>query len=171
MSKVISMNPALLVIDIQEKFFDIGPEVAASLNRAIPCINQALAFFREKKLPIIVVQHIDEAEGLVPGTPGFELPKSLHILSTDQRIHKTYGNAFNKTKLEAVLHDLGVDTVVISGFCAEYCVLSTYRGALDKDFTPVLLRYSLASVNPANIPFVESIHDTISLNILKRAVG
>lgn len=164
------MKSALLVIDIQQKFFGIGPEPATSLHKAVHFINEALTFFRGKKLPIIAIQHIDETEGLVPGIPSFELPKSLKILPTDRRIHKTYGNAFTKTELEMVLRDLGVDTVIISGFCAEYCVLSTYRGALDKDFTPALLRSALASVNPANIPFVESINDTISLNILKKAL-
>lgn len=165
------MKPALLVIDIQQQFFEFGPEVAASLNKAVFFINEAIAFFREKNLPIISIQHIDEARGLVPNTPGFELPKSLNIQPTDRCIHKTYGNAFTKTELETVLHDLGVDMVIISGFCAEYCVLSTYRGALDKDFTPALLRGTIASTNPSNIPFVESINDTISLNILKKALA
>lgn len=164
------MKPALLVVDIQQKFFEYGPETAASLHKAIYFINQAIAFCREKNLPIIVVQHVEEAEGLVPGTPGFELPEALKILPSDRRIHKTYGNAFNKTELESALRELGVDTVVISGFCAEYCVLSTFRGAMDKDFTPALLRWGLASINPANIPFVESVNDTISLNILKKAL-
>lgn len=162
------MKPALLVIDIQQKFFEFGPETATSLNKAVYFINEAIAFFREKNLPIIAIQHIDKAKGLVPGTPGFEMPESLSILPTDRHIYKTYGNAFNKTELETVLRDLDVDTVIISGFCAEYCVLSTYRGALDKDFTPALLSWALASVNPANISFVESINDTISLNILRK---
>lgn len=164
------MKVALLVIDIQQHFFEFGPDVATSLNKAIYFINEALAFFRDKNLPIISIQHIDEAKGLVPKTPGFELPKSLNIQPTDRCIYKTYGNAFTKTELETVLRDLGIDTVIISGFCAEYCVLSTYRGALDKDFTPALLRGTLASINPANIPFVESINETISLNILKKAL-
>ena len=164
------MKPALLVIDVQQKFFEFGPEVANSLNKAIYFINEALTFFREKKLPIIIIQHIDEAKGLVPETPGFELPQSLNILPADRRIYKTYGNAFTKTELESILHDLGVDTVIISGFCAEYCVLSTYRGALDKDLTPALLRGTLASINPSNIPFVENVNDIITLNILQKAL-
>ena len=164
------MKPALLVIDVQQKFFEYGPETAASLHKAIYFINDALAFFREKKLPIIVVQHVDEAEGLVPGAPGFELPESLKILPEDRRVYKTYGNAFNKTELETILRGQGVDTVILSGFCAEYCVLSTYRGALDKDFTPALLRWTLASIHPANIPFVENVNDIITMNVLKKVM-
>jgi hypothetical protein len=57
---------------------------------------------------------------------------------------------------------LGVDTAIITGSCAEYCGLSTYRGAKDLDLTPILLRGSLASANPENIRFVESVSDIIS---------
>jgi nicotinamidase-related amidase len=52
--------------------------------------------------------------------------------------------------------------IILSGYCAEYCVLSTYRGAKDLDFKPVLLRNALASGNRKNIRFVEDISDTIS---------
>ncbi len=164
------MKPALLVVDVQQQFFDIGPAVSDSLHQAIPNINEAIAFFREKGFPVVVVQHADAAGGLIPGQPGFEVSPLLEILPTDPRIHKTYGNAFNKTDLEAMLRGMGVDTVVISGFCAEYCVLSTFRGAMDRDFTPALLRQTLASINPANIPFVENINDTISLRMLKKVL-
>jgi nicotinamidase-related amidase len=68
------------------------------------------------------------------------------------------------------LRNLGVDTVIITGFCAEYCVLSAYRGAQDRDLTPVLLRGSLASSIAENIRFVESISDIISYGALKKVL-
>jgi hypothetical protein len=46
-------------------------------------------------------------------------------------------------------------------------VLSTYRGALDHDFTPIILKGSLASGNPERIRFVEEISETISYGALK----
>jgi len=55
----------------------------------------------------------------------------------------------------------------VTGFCAEYCVLSTYRGAKDLDLTPIILRDSLASDNAEHIRFVEEISETISLGALK----
>ena len=64
-----------------------------------------------------------------------------------------------------------VDTVIITGFCAEYCVLSTCRGAEDVDLTPILLRDALAGSTPENIGFVESIHDVISYGALERVLG
>jgi len=111
---------------------------------------------------------MDKEEKLVPGEEGFELPEELDILPSDLHIHKTYGNSFNKTSLGDKLRDLGVDTVIITGFCAEDCVLSTCRGAEDIDLTPIILRGALASGNLKNIKFVESINDIISYGVLKK---
>jgi nicotinamidase-related amidase len=55
----------------------------------------------------------------------------------------------------------------VSGFCAEFCVLSTYRGAENFDFKPITLKGSLASDNADHIRFVEEISETISFDALK----
>jgi nicotinamidase-related amidase len=61
-----------------------------------------------------------------------------------------------------------VDTVIITGYCAEFCVLSTYRGAQNIDLTPILLIGALASGEPKNIRFVESISQVISFGALRK---
>jgi nicotinamidase-related amidase len=162
------MNPALLVIDVQKAFFGIDPATTQSLDGAIEYINAAIALFRERGLPVICVQHMNKEEKLLPGEEGFDLPEKLNILPSDLHIHKTYGNAFNRTPLEDELKKLGVDTVILTGFCAEYCVLSTCRGAQDVDLTPIIFRGSLASGVPENVKFVESINDLISYGALKK---
>ena len=165
------MKPALLVIDVQKQFFGRTPAADETLSRAIDTINPAIRLFRQKGLPVLCVQHINEADGLLPGTPGFDLPEQLEILATDPHIHKTYGNSFNKTELEQTLKSLNVDTVIITGYAAKNCVLSTYRGALDRDLSPIILRGAIASSNPGNIPFVENINDIISLGALKKVLA
>jgi len=162
------MQPALLVIDVQQEFYKYGPVTAQSLKEAVEYINAAIDLFRKKQLLIVCIQHMDEDEGPLPGTPGFELPVELNILPADVHIHKTYGNSFNKTGLTDLLRERGVDTVIITGFCAEYCVLSTCRGAQDVDLTSIILRGSLASTIPDNIKFVESINNVISYGALKK---
>jgi nicotinamidase-related amidase len=164
----VSMKPALLVIDVQKAFFELDPVTTQSLHDAIEYINAAIALFREKDLPVICIQHMDEDEQLAPGEEGFDLPEGLDILPSDLHIHKTYGNAFNKTSLADELRQLGVDTVIITGFCAEFCVLSTARGAKDLDLTAIILRGSLASGVPENIKFVESISDIVSYGALSK---
>jgi nicotinamidase-related amidase len=157
------MKPALLVIDVQKKFLGINPTMTQS-------INDAIELFREHDLPVISVQHVDEEGDLVPGEEGFELPDSLNILPSDLHIHKTYGNSFTKTSLANELRKQDVDTVIVTGFCAEHCVLSTYRGAQDHDLMPIILRGALASDNLENIEFVERISEIISFEALKKAL-
>jgi nicotinamidase-related amidase len=165
------MKAALLVIDVQKAFFDIDPVTTQSLNDAIEYINAAIVLFRDQNLPVICIQHMDAEENLVPEQEGFDLPEALDILPTDLHIHKTYGNAFNQTPLEDELRKLGVDTVIVTGFCAEFCVLSTARGAKDLDLTAIILRGSLASGVPENIKFVENISDIVSYGVLKQILG
>ena len=165
------MKPALLVIDVQKEFFKSDAQTVQSLNGAIEYINAAIALFRAKNLPIFCVQHINEEDQLVPGAEGFDLPEGLQILPSDGHIHKTYGNALIRPNFMSKIKELEVDTVILSGYCAEYCVLSTYRGAQDLDLTPMLLRNSLASGSPENIKFVESISDIISYGALKKVLG
>jgi len=164
------MRPALLVIDVQKRFFEFGPAISESLENAMAYINPTIALFRKHDLPVICVQHVDEDQGLVPEEEGFAVPEEMDILPTDLHIHKTYGNAFNRTPLAAKLQVLGIDTVILTGFCAEECVLSTYRGAEDIDLTPIVLRGSLASGSKENVRFVENISSVISFSALKKVL-
>lgn len=164
------MKPALLIIDVQNRMFEISPATAESLDKAIKSINDTIAFFREKEYPVFCIQHFHPEENLKPGEPGFDVPESLDLLPTDERIHKQYENSFNKTALLEKLEALDVDTVVVSGFAAEHCVLSTYRGAEDRDLKPILLRGGMATAHAANIQFVESLGDVISFGALKHTL-
>lgn len=159
------MKPALLVIDVQKRFF--RPAATDSLNSAIETINAAIALFRAKDLPVIAVQNTNQNENLVPGEEGFDLPDSLAILPSDLHIHKTYGNSFNKTPLAEELRERGVDTVIVTGYSAAYCVLSGYRGAQDMDLNAMILLGAMASPKAELITFVENITDTISLGALR----
>ena len=154
------MKIALLVIDVQKAYFDA--DSTKSLESAIEYINAAIELFRAKALPVICVQHRDDENNHIPGVEGFDLPESLKILPSDLHIHKTYGNSFNKTPLLDELKKMGVDTVLITGFRAEGCVLSTYRGAMDVDLTPIQLRDAIAGPIKKNNHFVESISSIIS---------
>ena len=162
------MKPALLVIDFQKEFFSISQACSDSLKLAVQYINEAIALFRKEGFPIISIQHKNVNEGLVPGNEGFDVHDSVKLEPQDVRIVKTYGNAFTKTALAERLRELGVDTVIITGFCAEECILSTYVGAEDNDFTPIILRSAIASDNPNRVKFVEEISNLASIGALKR---
>jgi nicotinamidase-related amidase len=160
------MKPALLIIDMQSDFFE-SKQARDSLEAAVEYINSAIELFRKQKLPIIVIQHKNEKRNLIPGKPGFDVHKSIKLTPQDTRITKTYGNSFTKTDLAERLRRLNADTLIVTGFCAEYCVLSTYRGAQDFDFTPIILRNAIASDNAEHIRFVEEITETMSYGALQ----
>jgi nicotinamidase-related amidase len=116
----------------------------------------------EEKWPVVCVQHTNPEDNLVPGQPGFDLPEILKILPEDLHIHKTYSNSFTKTGLADKLREMGVDTVIVTGFAAEACVLATVRGAEDYDLTGMLLRGSIIGGRVEVAPFIESICEIIS---------
>lgn len=161
------MKAALLVIDVQNEFFNYNQACSDSLKSAIQYINAAIDLFRKKNLPIIAIQHKSEEENLVQGKPGFDIPESVKLQPQDMRIVKTYSNSFTKTGLAEKLRELSVDTIIVTGFCAEFCVLSTYKGSQDYDFTPIILKNSIASDNKEHIRFVEEITETITFGALK----
>jgi nicotinamidase-related amidase len=162
----VDLKPALLVIDVQKAFFDFSPFTAQSLHDAIEYINPTIALFRAKGLPVVAVQQLDPSENLVPGQSGFDCPAELKLLPSDLHIHKTYGNAFNRTPLEEALRQQGVDTVILTGYCAEYCVHATYVGAQDRDFAAMLLRDAVASSTPGHARLIESTVDLLSIGAL-----
>jgi len=164
---VSDVKAALLVIDIQNEFFNISQVCTDSLKSAIRYVNAAIALFRKKNLPIVAVQHKSIEDELVPGKSGFDIPEAVKLESSDIRIVKTYGNSFNKTGLAEKLKELGVDTVIITGFCAEQCVLSTYKGAEDINFKPIILKGAIASDNLEHLKSVEEITDTITFGALR----
>jgi nicotinamidase-related amidase len=165
------MKPALLIIDVQKMVFDDNPVRSAELENASRYINAAIDLFRKKNLPVICVQHMNPEDDLVPGRPGFDVPGLLNILPEDLHIHKTYGNSFTKTPLAEKLRGQGVDTVVVTGFAAEGCVLATVRGAEDYDFGSMLLRSSIIGGRQGTATLVESICEIVSFNALEKFLG
>lgn len=166
------MRPALLVVDIQTAFFSRDTVTAVSLGQAVEYTNAAMPLFRAKGLPVVCVIHEDPEDGLVPGSLGFEPHESLRFEPGDLRIVKRTGSAFaGDTKLGKRLRALDIDAVVIAGYCAEYCVLSTCRGARDEGFKAMLLRDALASGHPERIPLVEAINDGLSFGVLQYLLG
>lgn len=154
------MKPALMILDLQKAFY--RGKAIESMNHACEYINAILPTFRGKGLPVIWVKHRDKKEGLVEGNPEFEFIDQLKAVDGEVQIIKEYGNAFNKTECKEILQKNGIDTVIISGYRAEYCVLSTYRGAMDIDLTPILLKGSLAGEDEENVGFVYKISDVIT---------
>lgn len=149
------MTTALLVVDMQNEFFD-EPAGQPSLYSASERINEVIGAFRLRGLPVVVVLD-EEGPSRLPGQSAFEPHRGLNLEAADRRVHKQYNNSFWRTELDEVLKAAGVDTVVVSGWCAEFCVLSTYRGAVERGYRAMLLDGGIASDSPERLRMVEQI--------------
>jgi nicotinamidase-related amidase len=165
------MKPALIVLDIQNVWLDDSKELKRSVEERLGVINATIGWFRRNKLPIVVVYHEEEKMGLVPGIHAFEVPPSVDVEESDVRVVKRYPNAFGKTGLDAVLRKQGCDTVVIEGLSASGCVLATYFGAMDHDFTPYIVKNGVASNVADHVRFAEEVCDTTSVDSLDKLLG
>jgi nicotinamidase-related amidase len=160
---------ALMVIDLQKAYRN--QRNGEAMDQACEYINAVLPLFRKAGLPVVWVQNREADEGVVPGSEGFEFVDALRPEEGEPRIVKDYGNSFNKTGLAEIMRGRAIDTVLLTGYCAEHCVLSTYRGAQDLDLTPVLLKNAIASDERENALFVEKISNIMSYQVLRRMLG
>ena len=165
-----NMKPALLVIDIQNAWLDENKDLRKSVEKRTDVINDAIAWFRRDRRPIIVIYHEDKKMGVVPGTQPFEFSETIRIEDTDLRITKRYPNAFNKTDLGAVLQREGCDAVVIIGLSASGCALATCLGANDHDLCAFLVKDGVASHSEDHVRFAEEICDTLSVRAFDKTL-
>jgi len=152
------LNIALLIIDMQEAFY-CEKQYKEMMKNATDYINEASAFFREAKCPVVIVQD-EEA------TEGFDTIKEINVEASDIVISKQFSNAFWKTDLENILKSRGVEFVVISGFAAEYCVLFSLNGAEERGFGASLLQHGVAGLTREGVEKTHLIRPTISLETL-----
>ncbi len=127
---------ALLVMDMQKKFRE-ATSCKSNFDTVTQCINIISQTFRKKKLPVVVIQHIEMGE---LKDEGFDNVEQLIVSESDYRIEKNFSNSFWKTDLEEILRKENVDTVIVSGFAAEFCVPATCNGALERGFPVYLMQ-------------------------------
>ncbi|MEI2387697.1 isochorismatase family cysteine hydrolase [Breoghania sp. JC706] len=61
---------------------------------------------------------------------------------------KTSSGVFNSTNIEYILRNIGIDTVVMTGFLTDQCVDHAIRDAADRGFYPVCVRDACATHSP-----------------------
>lgn len=142
-------KPALIVIDIQNEYFENGGiplvnPVKASLNA-----RKVLEHFRENDLPIAHIQHVSaDAEAMpifVEGTDGVEIHENVKPLDGERVFQKFYPNSFRETGLLDYLKENGVTEVIITGMMTHMCVDATTRAAFDFGYKCTVIGDTCAS--------------------------
>jgi nicotinamidase-related amidase len=93
------------------------------------------------------------------------------VSESDYRIEKNYYNSFWKTDLEEILEKEDVDTVIVSGFAAEFCVAATCNGALERGFDAYLLQDGVAGFTEEGVNLLQAWRPLISAEALKSSMN
>jgi nicotinamidase-related amidase len=85
---------------------------------------------------------------LVRGEPGHDIIPELYPVHGEPVIDKPGKGAFYQTDLELMLHNRGIDTLIVCGVTTEVCVNTTVREANDRGFRCIVLADCCASYFP-----------------------
>ena len=127
---------ALLVLDMQ-KDCRAASSCKPNFDGALWRINDISQMFRKQNLPVVIIQHLEMGG---PRTEGFACVDELLISEKDYRVEKNFYNSFWRTELDEILKKEEVDCVVVCGFAAEYCVVATCNGAIERGYRTLLLQ-------------------------------
>lgn len=140
MKPTVPDQTAVLVIDVQVGLFCAKPPPLEA-EPVIARINEVTAQARRAGAPVIFLQHdggLEDAD-LAPFTDGWKLHPDLKVRPGELVIRKTTCDAFYGTALESELRARGVTTLLLTGFATDFCVDSTLRSAVSKDFAVIIV--------------------------------
>jgi len=158
------MKPALLVIDVQKHYMPLMSK--EDQDRALEMMNWSIWLFRQYGLPVIRVYNTSEKWGPKPGSADFEFYDSLKIEQSDAKVIKTYASAFNKTELNNLLKEKGINTLFLCGLSSVGCVLATYMDAANYDYEAFLIKDAIIGHDAQYTNQVESIFNALDLNTI-----
>lgn len=139
---------ALLVIDVQNDYFQGGKMELFQAEQALQQINALEDYFIQTQQPIIYIQHIFEGENapfFQAGTHGVELSTGLKLKKDSTIVKKQFPNSFFQTELKAILEKLAIEKLVISGMMTHMCVDATSRAAAEFGYQPVIISDATAT--------------------------
>lgn len=180
LSVVAELDPAttaLIVIDMQNFFVAPGAALeVAEARRIVPNINRLAASMRDAGGTVAWIRMTFEPNELAanwtsflpvnggndgaatfraiePGQPAHELWELLDVDGSDLVVDKSRFSAFiqGSSKLQELLDERGIDTLVIVGTLTNVCCESTARDAM-------MLNYRVIMVDDANATLTEAAH-------------
>lgn len=159
------MNSALLLLEIQNDYFPNGRIPLEKSLEASSKAQSALLAFRDKKLPVIHVQHIStqpDATYFLPCTKGAEFYPTVAPAKNETVIKKHYPNSFKDTGLLNHLIKNQINHLVICGMMTQLTIDATVRAAYDLGFSCTVLQdacaarqleFNQVTINEQNVHF------------------
>jgi len=143
-SRYISPQKALLVIDVQEDYTGLKgkqPPVFKNAEAQIGAINRLIDSASKSGMKVAYIRQVFDNNFFVrlfvgrtiDGMPGTELDSRIKVINRND-FTKKISDAFSNQRLEEFLIQNQVDEVYLTGLDAAYCVYYTALGALNRGY-------------------------------------
>lgn len=154
------MNIGLLIIDVQKAFIGHRKE-EGEYHRIFEYINETAGLFRKIGKPVIIVRDIEGGND-----DPYQNVEELFVKDSDIEVLKEFSNSFWKTNLEEILKANNIDFVVVCGNAAEYCVLATYNGAIERGFGAAMLQHGIFANHTGGLVDIYNNRSLISYEVI-----
>lgn len=126
-------NAALVIVDVQ-----VGVVAQAHQRDAVVANIAALVDrARGQQVPVVWVQHVSDE--LPRGSAAWQIVPELTPAAGEAVVEKRYGDAFEDTRLEALLAGLQVGRLVVCGAQTDACIRSTIHGGFARGYDVALV--------------------------------
>lgn len=172
-----NVNPALVVIDVQNGFvskggsYDLLGMDTSNYRQVIPRIRELIELCRENSIPVFYTQAVRESSGIdlltrthkilpksreerimkkpicVRGTWDADIVAEVAPRPGDHVVIKRRDSAFHDTEIKVWLSSLGIDTLIFSGIDTSICVETSLRDAFNLGYDVVLIADATISSN------------------------
>lgn len=139
---------ALLLIDIQNDYFEGGSNPLEGSLEAGRKAQTILSHFRKHALPVIHIRHISDRPGstfFLPDTEGANIHQSVAPIDGEEIVIKHCPNSFFQTDLLNLLKSKEITDLVVCGMMTHMCVDATVRAAKDLGYNSILIEDACAT--------------------------
>lgn len=160
---------ALIVLDSQQEYFTgLLPIQYPSREKSVARIAEAMDAAEQAEIPVVLVQHEAPA-----GSPVFAPESATFALHPEideragaaaHRFTKSFASIFADTGLEDWLRQNGIDTITLTGYMTNNCVIGSAVGAEPLGFSVEVLSDATGAIdlaNEAGTASAKQVHETI----------
>lgn len=159
------MKKALILIDIQNDYFDCGAYPLYNSNEVLKNSLELVKKEFQKGTLIIFVKHIGEKKSLFfrPNSKGVKIHQKLMDLDIDYKIvEKKYADSFYNTNLDEILIKNDIKEIYLGGMMSHNCVTFTALSKTAEKYKIKVIKKLLTSI--------DNVINTIAIRALETRV-
>lgn len=142
-------DKVLIIIDIQNMYFEEGSYKLFKAEEASSKAAQILKYFRSKNLPVIFIKHLFKVDKITQQElmRKCEIHKNVMPLENEIIIEKNYPSSFLNTNLKEILDDIKAKKLIVVGMMSHMCIDTTVRAAQNYGYDVTVLEDACTTKN------------------------